>query len=190
MKQFIFLTLSTILLMFGCQKADEANPFEDNILADENEMHCTPLKVEAEPYFTNDPPVIIGLPVETDSPVDVEDNSLPTVTPPPTSTFGIEEVQIEKSCLVFDLFYSGGCKTHSFDLTWNGEFRRVTPQRADILEVNLELVHSNGGDLCEAFIKQTEAFDISDLGSIQGKAIHIYINDLEIPVIYNTLLIY
>jgi hypothetical protein len=57
-----------------------------------------------------------------------------------------------------DVGYSGGCETHAFVLCWDGEFMESDP-----IQVRLDLRHEAFGDMCEAYIEETLAFDVSSL---------------------------
>ena len=70
----------------------------------------------------------------------------------------IKFVQQSGDYLVFDVYYSGGCADHTFDLVSTGAFTPTYPP-----EVEIRLKHNSNGDGCRSVIDQKLYFDISPL---------------------------
>lgn len=74
-----------------------------------------------------------------------------------------DELTISKSRVIgkqlkIDVSYSGGCKSHSFNLYWNGAYQESFPP-----QVRMKLVHNANNDACEKLVKETLVFDIRNL---------------------------
>lgn len=70
----------------------------------------------------------------------------------------IKFVQQSGDYIVFDVFYSGGCADHTFDLVSTGAFSATYPP-----EVEIRLKHNSNGDGCRSVIDQKLYFNISQL---------------------------
>lgn len=71
-------------------------------------------------------------------------------------SFGIEAACLKGDKLVIDVHYGGGCRQHTFQLNWDGEFLKSIP-----MQVPLELSHNANGDNCRAIIHERLQFDLS-----------------------------
>lgn len=58
--------------------------------------------------------------------------------------------------VLLDIAYSGGCKPHDFQLSWDGKFLKSKPPA-----IVLMLSHNANGDECEMFIQERLEFDLS-----------------------------
>lgn len=76
----------------------------------------------------------------------------------PNAPLTMNGVTIVDGCMKINVSYSGGCATHLFALTWDGDWIG----RED-LEVNLKLYHLSNGDLCEAWMTEAPGWDLSAL---------------------------
>lgn len=99
----------------------------------------------------------------------VVDNPTPPATPPcpPLSKPGPAResnpisglsASINGDCIELKVTYSGGCKAHRFDLEWNGAHAESMPP-----QVNLNLVHSNGGDICRELKNEKLSYDLHNI---------------------------
>lgn len=69
-----------------------------------------------------------------------------------------------KKALSLELTYTGGCKTHDFDLKW-GECKKVRVMNSLIDQCEVTVLHTQGSDdLCKATITKKHKFDLSGLG--------------------------
>ena len=75
----------------------------------------------------------------------------------PRDTFLINNVQIYKNFLKFNISYSGGCMEHIFKLI-STSFMESYP-----VQVNILLSHEDNNDSCEAWITEILIYDISPL---------------------------
>lgn len=62
---------------------------------------------------------------------------------------------VNGDCIALKVSYSGGCKPHRFDLEWNGVHAESMPP-----QVNLNLVHDNGGDSCRELKNEKLEYDL------------------------------
>lgn len=74
------------------------------------------------------------------------------------SGFGMEPVGFEQDKLLITVTYGGGCRSHKFQLNWDGAILKSNPP-----QVVLELSHNNNGDTCMALLSETLQFDLSTL---------------------------
>ncbi len=89
----------------------------------------------------------------------------------PKDDFGVDSVFIYDDCLVVRVNYGGGCKHHDF-------FLSLLPTMGPLN--TLTLSHDSHGDLCEAFIHEPRAFDITSLQSPGSHSV-TFILTLNIP---------
>ncbi len=89
----------------------------------------------------------------------------------PSDAFGVDSVFINGNCLVAEVNYGGGCKQHDF-------FLSLLPTMGPLN--TLTLSHDSHGDLCEAFIHEARAFDITSLQSPGSHSV-TFILTLNIP---------
>lgn len=77
-----------------------------------------------------------------------------------TDTVQVHRHRLGGDLLSLDVGVSGGCvPTKDFALCYNPYFRETDPVQTD-----LYLLHDGHGDACEAYMFETLAFDLSDLG--------------------------
>ncbi|WP_321287508.1 NigD-like C-terminal domain-containing protein [uncultured Sunxiuqinia sp.] len=95
-------------------------------------------------------------PSETEEYIDLYVNNFDSLENDPVT---INEVLIEGDLLIVNLSYSGGCAEHEFNLA------RIHPScgTPPLPPPTFELKHNANGDLCEAWLTDTLAFDISRL---------------------------
>lgn len=72
--------------------------------------------------------------------------------------FELRDIVIKGDSVEITVSYSGGCKTHSFEIIWNETLSETTPPQTGII-----ILHNANGDMCEAYITDTLSFSISDL---------------------------
>ncbi|MEQ8924937.1 MAG: hypothetical protein RLO81_03940 [Fulvivirga sp.] len=74
-----------------------------------------------------------------------------------SDSFTIFAVKVENNILLIDVGYAGGCETHEFELIWPEVIITIYPYQFGVI-----LNHNANGDLCEAFIKETLSYDLTD----------------------------
>lgn len=94
---------------------------------------------------------------------------------PPKDEFSIQKVEISEGNLLIDVEYSGGCENHDFIIDWPEAIIAIYPPNFSVV-----LYHNSNGDLCEALIKETLTFDISESGLVSSDQA---INEATITVI-------
>ena len=72
--------------------------------------------------------------------------------------YKIDSIKINEDILSVFVNYSGGCKTHSFDLYSNGMYAKSMPP-----QLSLCLKHNNNGDNCRGLLLQELKFNVSNL---------------------------
>ncbi|MCF8373276.1 MAG: hypothetical protein K9H64_16775 [Bacteroidales bacterium] len=58
-------------------------------------------------------------------------------------SYSITDATLADTILTIELNYSGGCVDHSFDIIFNGMYKKSLPRQADLF-----LLHNNKGDTC------------------------------------------
>ena len=69
--------------------------------------------------------------------------------------YTLNNMEIKRNILKFDISYSGECKEHFFNAVWDGNFIESLP-----VQVNIFLSHDSNEDTCEALITKTLEFDL------------------------------
>lgn len=67
--------------------------------------------------------------------------------------FVLNEIYYEDGAIKLTVSYSGGCRTHAFTITWDEIIKYSYPPI-----INLIITHDANGDMCEAYITETLAF--------------------------------
>ncbi|MCW5206698.1 hypothetical protein VU08_07190 [Desulfobulbus sp. F5] len=82
----------------------------------------------------------------------------PTQKQPPVGDdfVAIQSAGLKGDKLVIDVIHSGGCRQHTFQLDWDGEFLKSFPAQAV-----LHLSHNANGDTCKALLRERLQFDLS-----------------------------
>lgn len=62
--------------------------------------------------------------------------------------------------LTLTVQHGGGCKTHEYGLCWGQTFLESNPPQAQ-----LQVLHQDNGDTCEALVSNTVTFDVTALKS-------------------------
>lgn len=75
-----------------------------------------------------------------------------------TAPFNMETINIIGDTLVLEITYSGGCKTHQFELVTSLGYQKSSPPKLPVV-----LLHHSGGEACREKIKETLRFNISEL---------------------------
>ncbi len=83
-----------------------------------------------------------------------------TGSPSPKDSIVIQEVELQGDTLVVSVMHSGGCKPHTYDLLWKGDFQKTAAGEA---QAELVLAHDANGDTCEALLNRTASFDLGPL---------------------------
>ncbi len=80
-----------------------------------------------------------------------------TQQPPVGTDFtAIQAAGLKGDRLILDVMYGGGCRTHTFQLNWDGKLLKSNPP-----QIVLNLSHNANGDTCKALISQRLQFDLS-----------------------------
>lgn len=74
------------------------------------------------------------------------------------TAYTIDSVKINNDILSLFVNYSGGCKTHSFELLSNGAYAKSLPP-----QVSISLKHIGNDDACRQLITQELKFNVSKL---------------------------
>lgn len=72
--------------------------------------------------------------------------------------YTIEKAFLTDTTLTIELGYWGGCNEHSFDLIFNGMYKKSLPRQADLF-----LVHENHGDTCKDKRNITLRYNLSSI---------------------------
>ncbi len=100
-------------------------------------------------------------------------------------TFTINNLKKEGDYLKVNLSYSGGCKSHGFEIIWDGIIYTDAP-----CFINFLIIHDGNGDTCEANITETIDINLMELlGDVEQKDICGYnlfssFNTSETPDIF------
>ncbi len=73
-------------------------------------------------------------------------------------SFEIDNVLKDGSQLYIDVKYGGGCKEHSFEIIWGGDFIKTNPPSIQVI-----IVHDANNDMCEAYLSNKLKIDLKDL---------------------------
>lgn len=75
----------------------------------------------------------------------------------------VNSLSYDNKMLTLNLSYSGGCKTHAFDLKW-GECKKVKLLSSVIDQCEFTVLHTEGADdSCKAFVTKDHQIDLSGL---------------------------
>ncbi|QRN95687.1 hypothetical protein JRI60_42650 [Archangium violaceum] len=83
-----------------------------------------------------------------------------TDSPSPKDDIIIQSLELQGDTLVAKVMHSGGCKEHTYDLLWKGDFQKTA---AGGSQAELVLAHDANGDACEALLNRTASFDLGPL---------------------------
>ena len=86
----------------------------------------------------------------------------------------VENVKIVDDHLIFNVVYTGGCKTHTFRLIGDSAMSDTKP-----VQTNLFLVHENNGENCTTEIKKELVFDIARLKNLHQNPLLLNIDHLN-----------
>lgn len=86
---------------------------------------------------------------------------------------------IEDRYLTLTVSFSGGCATHSFDLSTDMEFMSSSPPAATVY-----LLHHDNEDACEAYLTETLMFDLSALRNQEFTEMTITLFGYDTPITY------
>jgi hypothetical protein len=84
---------------------------------------------------------------------------------------------VENDCLIFKMTYSGGCKEHTFDLYWDGNWAESIPPIAYVT-----LDHDSNEDGCEAIKSEKLNFDLKPLRYAGSQQLIIEIKAAGVPM--------
>lgn len=73
-------------------------------------------------------------------------------------SFKINSAKRTKDILEVSVSYGGGCKSHTFDVIWDGVVYTDSP-----CNINLIITHNANKDNCEALITETLSINLKDL---------------------------
>lgn len=89
---------------------------------------------------------------------------------------GIESAGLKGDKLILDVVYGGGCRTHDFQLSWDGSILKSNPP-----QVVLSLTHNGNGDPCKALVIERLQFDLSvELQSPEQYVLRVVSNTTEV----------
>lgn len=84
-----------------------------------------------------------------------------------SDNYSIENAILEDTILTIDLSYLGGCKQHSFNLVFNGMYKKSLPRQAD-----LYLLHENQGDTCTENRNLTLSYNLASIIGSGNQAVN------------------
>ncbi|MTI21345.1 hypothetical protein E1176_09970 [Fulvivirga sp. RKSG066] len=88
------------------------------------------------------------------------------VESPRSDAFVINEVNVIDQMLHVSVSYSGGCKSHDFELSWPDVITAVYPPDFSVI-----LCHDANGDNCEAYLTEVLKFEVPDKMGFSDEAI-------------------
>ena len=94
------------------------------------------------------------------------------VGPAKGDVFSVVDMSVVGDSLHVAVQYSGGCKTHTFQMISNGNLLKSLPP-----QLPLFLEHNANGDNCRALLTEKLAFDLKPLRTQSGKKIKVFVND-------------
>ncbi len=74
-----------------------------------------------------------------------------------SDAFELKKAWLNEWNLYIIVSYSGGCKTHEFELIWPEVITMIYPPSFDTY-----LLHNSNDDMCEAYLTDTLVFDLSE----------------------------
>ncbi|MEI6489451.1 MAG: hypothetical protein WCP52_10840 [Bacteroidota bacterium] len=89
--------------------------------------------------------------------------------------YTIDSMKITGNILSIMVNYSGGCKTHEWELISNGLFEKSLPPKVAVC-----LKHKNNGDACRELVTKELKFNIAKLKSPNSKTVIVKIGDKQI----------
>jgi len=88
---------------------------------------------------------------------------LPELPDWPNAYFVTQQVNIRNDRMTFVLSYTGGCRTHGFQLV-------CTPlQESQPLQVLAQVFHADSGDPCDRWVTEVREFDLTPLKDLYFK---------------------
>lgn len=85
--------------------------------------------------------------------------------------FIIEKVGIEKNILKLKLSHRGGCKSHYFDILWDGSCHDINP-----VQIKLIVKHHSREEMNKAYINQLLEIDLQQLmGKLYTEPIKVHV---------------
>ena len=93
-------------------------------------------------------------------------------------SYSIVNAFVDGNVLNLDVTYSGGCKTHTFELIGSNLVAKSLPTQRAVL-----LVHHGNGDDCRELMGERLKFDIKNL-AFEGKDVMLKINGYNQEVLY------
>ena len=102
--------------------------------------------------------------------------------PEKNSPFKITEAFTSGDILAIVVNYSGGCKTHEWELKGTTNFKKSLPPKK-----GLYLEHNSNGDNCRTSLKDTIQFDLNSVkypGKESGYTVIIQLNNFEQNIAY------
>ncbi len=89
--------------------------------------------------------------------------------------YTIDSMKITGNILSIMVNYSGGCKTHEWELISNGMYEKSLPPKVAVC-----LQHKNNGDACRELVTKELKFNIAKLKSPNSKTVIVKIGDKQI----------
>ena len=93
-------------------------------------------------------------------------------------SYSIVNAFIDGDILNIDVTYSGGCKTHNFELIGSNMVAKSLPPQRNVL-----LVHHANGDDCRELMGERLKFNIQNL-TFEGKDVMLRISNYDKEVLY------
>lgn len=143
MKKTLFIFLSLFVIVFlniSCSNSDDENipPTQDATNQVQNEVLNAKLRINEEVFNT------------------INANRRNNISK--GEAYSINNVKRVGDFLQINLSYSGGCKTHDFEIIWDGIVYKDKP-----CHMNLLLIHNANNDTCEALITKTIIVNLEEL---------------------------
>lgn len=89
---------------------------------------------------------------------------------------GIRSAGLKGDKLILDVVYGGGCRSHDFQLSWDGNILKSAPP-----QVILSLTHNGNQDPCRALLRERLQFDLSvELPSPEQYVLRVASNTTEV----------
>ena len=107
---------------------------------------------------------------------------LPELPDWPNADFVIEQVTIQNDIITFILSYSGGCKSHDFQLVSNA-FQESNPSENVALAPKFQVFHNNNDDPCDQWITEVRQFDLSPVKELYFKMYGTRCSSIEVNLV-------
>ncbi|MFM7311362.1 MAG: hypothetical protein ACKOZY_12195 [Flavobacteriales bacterium] len=94
--------------------------------------------------------------------------------------FEIKNVRVAGDTLLVDVAFSGGCKSHAFEMSTNKQWLKSMPP-----QLHIDLIHQANQDQCRELVMGTLRFDLSGIRNPQSRSIQLILNqDTNHKILY------